>query len=108
MHGDTVIAERREPGRGGRAIIAGFVALGVSTVTLVVVSGVAGALGEVYRDQNILFRWMYELTHNPVVELGREKVFASLAVHLIFGMIWALLYAFAFEPRLRHLPGWQA
>ena len=108
MHSGAVTAGRRETGRGGRAIIAGFVALGVSTVTLVIVSGVAGAIGEVYRGQGLIFEWMYELTHNPVVELGRGQLFASLAVHLLFGMVWALLYAFAFEPRLRHLPGWLA
>ena len=106
MHGDTVVIERCEGGRLGRAIIAGFVALAVSTVSLVIVSGVAGALGEAFRGQGLFFQWMYELTHNPVVELGRGELFAALAVHLFFGMVWALLYALAFEPRLRHYPGW--
>lgn len=106
MQGEPVMVERREGGRLGRAIIAGFVALAVSTVSLVVVSGVAGAIGEAFRDRGLLFLWMYQLTNNPVVELGRGQVFAALAIHLFFGMVWALLYAVAFEPRLRHYPGW--
>lgn len=108
MHGEAEMAERQNTGRVGRAIIAGFVALGVATVMLVIVSGVAGALGEVYREQGLIFQWMYELTHNPLVELGRVSVFPALALHMIFGIVWAVLYAVAFEPRLRQYSGWQA
>ena len=32
----------------------------------------------------------------------------TLAVHLFFGMLWSLLYALVFEPRLRDYPGWLA
>jgi hypothetical protein len=108
MHGEVTVARRPRSGSLGRAIIAGFVALGISTVALVVASGVAGALGEAYRDQGLLFQWMYELTHNPVVELGRQSVFASLALHLFFGIILSIIYAQFFEPRLRQYPGWLA
>ena len=106
MQSQTVPAERQNTGQIGRAIIAGFVALGVSTVALVIVSGVAGSIGEAFRQQGLLFEWMYQLTHNEIVERGRGQVFASLAVHLFFGMLWALLYALVFEPRLRDYPGW--
>jgi hypothetical protein len=106
MQSHTTPAERQGSGQMGRAIIAGFVALGVSTVALVIFSGLAGSLGEVYRDRGFLFEWMYQLTHNEIVERGRGQVFASLAVHLFFGMLWALLYALVFEPRLREYPGW--
>jgi hypothetical protein len=108
MHNSALIAQRRPEGWLARATIAGFVALGVSTVVLVIVSGIAGSLGEVYRGTNVLFDWMYGLTHNPVVELGRASIFASLAVHMTVGMFWAVLYALWFEPRLRQFPGWQA
>jgi hypothetical protein len=109
MHSPVVTTERRSSPSTARAIVAGFIALGVSTVTLVIVSGIAGAIGEAFRDSGLLFTWMYELTHdNPVVELGRGRVFTSLAIHLAFGMFWAVLYALVFEPRLRHYPGWLA
>src|SRR3712207_6968550 len=45
----------------------------------------------------------------PYTTLFRSgQVFASLAVHLFFGMLWSLLYALVFEPRLRDYPGWLA
>jgi len=77
-------------------------------VVLVVVSGIAGSLGELYRGANVLFDWMYGLTHNPIVELGRGSLFVALALHLAVGMLWAILYALVFEPRLRAFPGWLA
>jgi hypothetical protein len=91
-----------------RATISGFVAIGVSTIALVIVSGVAGALGEAYRESNVVFTWMYELTHNPLVELASASLFASLALQMTFGMFWAIIYALWAQPRLRHTPGWQA
>ena len=108
MHSSALMAQRQPEGWLARATIAGFVALGVSTVVLVIVSGIAGSLGEVYRGTNVLFDWMYGLTHNPVVELGRGSLFIALALHLAVGMLWAILYALVFEPRLRGFPGWLA
>ena len=101
-------AERRPIGWLSRATIAGFIGLGVSTVALVMAYGVAGTIGELYRDSSTVTQWMYELTHNPVVERGQVSPFASLALHLAFGIFWAVLYGLLFEPRLRHYPAWQA
>lgn len=104
----------RPSGWLGRAIIGGFVALGVSTVTMVIAASVAGTMGEAFRDPSVpgadrlLFDWMYGLTHNPVVEFGRGSVFQALALHLAVGMFWAILYAAFFEPRLRGYAPWRA
>jgi hypothetical protein len=108
MQSYPLTSARRPSFSIARAVVAGFIALGVSTILLVTVSGLAGSLGEVYRDRGTLFEWMYQLTHNSVVELGRDRLFAALAIHLSFGMLWAVIYALFFEPRLRANPGWQA
>lgn len=108
MHSQAVMAGRSSSGSLARAVIAGFIALGVSTVSLVIASGIVGSIGEVYRGSNLVVDWMYELTHNPVVELGRGRLFASLAVHLTVGMFLAIIYGMLFEPRLQQYPGWLA
>ena len=108
MQSHSLTSARRPSFSLARAVVAGFIALGVSTILLVTVSGLAGALGEVYRDRGVLFEWMYQLTHNSVVDLGRDRLVAALAIHLSFGMLWAVIYALFFEPRLRSNPGWQA
>ncbi len=108
MSSAALAADRRPSGWLARAIIAGFVALGVSTVVLVMASAAAGAIGELYRDSNVITQWMFGLTHNPVVELGRGRLFVSLAVHLVVGMFWAIVYALVYQPRNRHYPDWLA
>jgi hypothetical protein len=102
------VTVERPAGWLARTTIAGFIALGVSTVTLVVASAIAGAFGEVYQGTSLLADWMYNLVQNPVTELGRVSLFASLALHILVGMCWAVLYALLFEPRLRRYPPWQA
>jgi hypothetical protein len=108
MHSLSITAERLPTGWLARTTIAGFVALAVSTAAFVVASAVAGSLGEIYRGTNLLADWMYELTHNPITELGRASLWASLAIHLTVGMFWAVLYALIFEPRLQQSPPWQS
>jgi hypothetical protein len=104
----TTMAERRPAGWLSRATIAGFIALGLSTVALVVAFFLTGAIGELYRGSNTFTAWMYELANNPIVERGRTSLLASLALHMVFGLFWAVVYGLLFEPRLRQYPGWQA
>jgi hypothetical protein len=108
MQGGVAASEQRPAGWLARTTIAGFSALGIATVVLVMASSLAGAIGELYGGASVLTTWMYNLTHNDVVELGREQVFFSLGLHIAFGMFWAVLYALVGEPRLRAYPAWQA
>jgi hypothetical protein len=93
-----------------RAIIAGFVATVAMTFTLAIAYLVALQLGSPdfpsYVGTPGPQQWMWALTHNPVTELAREAPPAALAFHLALGVLWAVLYAAWFEPRL---PGddWQ-
>src|SRR5437867_2015219 len=100
-------AEGRSSGWLARSTIAGFAALAISTVVLVVAFAFAGALGEIYRASGVPAAWMYGLTHNQIVEQGRGQVFGSLALHLALGMFWAIVYGSIVAPRLRDWPTWQ-
>lgn len=86
------------------AVIAGFVATGASTVALVVGFLVAHSLGVESGPQ--LQVWLWDLTRNPLVARAQGAPAAAIGVHILFGIIWALLYAAFFEPRLNR-PAWQ-
>src|ERR671933_141388 len=96
----TVTAERRGPRRRwfADAIIAGFVAIGTSTgalmVAYVLANGVADSQGDFFR------RWLWQLTHNEVVACSSGRPAVALALHVLLGLIWAIIYAWLAEPRL--------
>jgi hypothetical protein len=92
------------------AIIAGFVAIGTSTGALMVAYVLANGIGDSQGD--ILRRWLWMLTHNQVVSFSSGRPAMALAVHVVLGVLWALIYARLVEwnPRLRWWlgdgPGW--
>jgi hypothetical protein len=106
------VLERRVPRRRwfADAIIAGFVAIGTSTgvlmVAYVLANGAADARGDVLR------RWLWLLTHNEVVAFSSGRPAIAIAVHVVLGLVWALVYARFIEFRrglrwwLGDGPGW--
>ena len=73
------------------SIIAGFVAIGTSTAALmiayVLANGVAEAQGDFFR------RWLWQLTHNEVVAFSSGRPAYALVLHVVLGLVWALVYA---------------
>jgi hypothetical protein len=109
----TAIVERRTGPRRrwqSQAIIAGFVAIGTSTAALmlayVLANGAADSQG------NILQRWLWELTNNQVVGFSSGRPAYAVAIHVILGIVWALVYARFIEWNrgldwwVGHGPGW--
>src|SRR5215207_1859520 len=86
------------------SVIAGFVAIGSSTAALmiayVVANGAADSGGDVFRQ------WLWQLTHNEVVTFSRASPAVAIAMHVVLGLIWAVVYARFVEPRLSG-PGWR-
>jgi hypothetical protein len=99
-------AQRRGPRRRWLpdAVIAGFVAIGTSTAALMVAfvlaNGVADSQGDFVR------RWLWQLTHNEVVAFSSGRPAIALALHVLLGLVWAIVYAWAVEFRLSG-PGWR-
>jgi len=85
------------------AIIAGFVAIGTSTAALMVAfvaaNGAADANGDIVR------RWLWQLTHNDVVSLSRGTPALAIVLHIVLGLVWAVVYARLVEPN-RGLRWW--
>src|SRR6266849_4379583 len=86
-----------QPTRGARrrwftdAIIAGFVAIGTSTVALMVAYVLANGAADSQGD--FLRRWLWQLTHNEVVGFSSGRPAIALALHVVLGLVWALIYA---------------
>src|SRR5579872_4975494 len=108
----TVVEPRSGPPRRwfSDAIIAGFVAIGASTAALmiayVVANGAADSQGDVFR------RWLWQLTHNEVVAFSSGRPAYAIVLHVVLGVIWAVIYARFIEwsPRFNWWlgtgPGW--
>jgi hypothetical protein len=56
-------------------------------VAYVVANGASDAQGDVFR------RWLWLLTHNEVVSFSSGRPAYALAVHVVLGIVWALIYA---------------
>ena len=89
----TVLERRAGPRRRwlSGSIIAGFVAIGASTAALmiayVLANGAADAQGDFFR------RWLWQLTHNEVVAFSSGRPAYALVLHVVLGLVWALVYA---------------
>src|SRR5216684_6487288 len=103
-------AETLQRSRGARrrwftdAIIAGFVAIGASTGALMVAYVLANGAADSQGD--FLRRWLWQLTHNEVVAFSSGRPALALALHVLLGLVWAVVYARFIEFRLSG-PGWR-
>ena len=110
----TGLSTSRQPERGrperwlASAIIAGFVATGASTAVLIIAFLTANGAGD---SQGDLFRqWLYQLTHNRVVDFSSASPAIAIAVHVVLGLVWAVIYGWLAEPWLARTvggPGWR-
>lgn len=73
------------------AIIAGFVAIGTSTAALMIAYALANGAGDSQGD--VFRRWLYLLTHNQVVAFSSGRPAYAVAIHVVLGIVWALVYA---------------
>lgn len=77
------------------AVISGFVAIGASTALLIIAYALANGLGTPNAD---VFRgWLYGLTHNGVVSFSQASPAVALLIHVVVGILWAIVYAWAVE-----------
>lgn len=84
------------------SILAGFIATFAMTVTLAVAWVTANALGDPNGGQ--LARWLENLSHNRVAERVGDAFAVGLALNVLVGIAWALLYGRFAEPALDMTP----
>ena len=102
--------ERTETGRPfdwlAMAVTSGFIATGVLTSILLVAYGGASVLGSNAPGASLFSHWLWSLTHNPATNAARVNLPLALVVNFAAGIVWAIVYAAVFEPRLRG-SGWE-
>ncbi len=86
------LAPRRESWLAD-AVIAGFVATGLATVALILAYIAAAAAG-VERGGDVFRFWLWQLTHNDVVGFTRTTPAIAIMLHVVVGVIFAILYAY--------------
>src|SRR5215472_8913185 len=94
MAAESATVERRAGPRPrwlSDAIIAGFVAIGASTAALMIAYVVANGAGDAQGD--FLRRALWQLTHNEVVAFSSGRPAYALVLHVVLGLVWALIYA---------------
>lgn len=77
------------------AVISGFVAIGAATALLIIAYALANGVGTENAD---VFRgWIYGLTHNGVVTFSQASPAVALLIHVVVGVLWAIVYAWIVE-----------
>lgn len=78
------------------SVLAGFVATFAMSAVLGLSYLMANALGE--PDGGQFARWMESLSHNQIIDRVGEAFAIGLALNLVIGIAWALIYGRFFEP----------
>lgn len=84
-------------------VIAGFVATVVMSGVLVTGYLTAVLLGDM---NNMIGDWFYGLSHNTLTNNAIDIPIGAYSINLLAGIIWALIYASIFEPRMSG-PAWR-
>lgn len=85
------------------AILSGFIA--TICMGLVLLIGFVLASNAGSSSGSFVAQWFYGLAHNRITNTTQNYLFVAAALYLTFGLIWAIIYAYVFEPLLRG-PGW--
>lgn len=86
------------------SLISGFVATFAMTVSMAIAYAVANGIGD--EGGSRLERWFAALSANELTERIDEGFAVGMILNLVVGLVWAVIYAYGFEPRLSG-PGWQ-
>lgn len=101
----TLVRTRMRDGEWlARGIVSGSIATVAMGLAIIVGFYIARNFGS--SGSGTLAQWFYNLAHNKLTTVTQNSLFAAVALYLVFGLIWALLYVRLFEP-LMHGPGWR-
>lgn len=88
-----------------RAIISGFAATVVMLFAFLGAYGLSSVIAGVglnARRGSATFQgWFQGLTHNDLIDFSRDNLYVALALFLLGGIAWAIVYARFAEPHLR-------
>jgi hypothetical protein len=92
-----------------RAIISGFIATVGMAILFFFAYGAARVATQIQlspnRGASEFTQWLRALTANQVLDVAASSLYFAAAMHLVVGVLWAIVYAYWVEPRLRG-PDW--
>jgi hypothetical protein len=80
--------------------VSGFVATGIMTAAVLLSYGLSAMLASQDAGANQLQVWSANLINNTVTEMATVNMAVAIAIHLVAGIGWAIVYAGFAEPRL--------
>lgn len=86
------------------AVLSGFAATLVMSFVFIAAFYLASQLGD--PQGGTLRQWMHGLAHNPLTERFSAGPTVAVSLHLLLGVVWAILYGALVEPNVE-APGWQ-
>lgn len=93
-----------------RAIVSGFAATVVMLFAFLGAYGMSAAISGVGLNQrrgaSAFQNWFQGLTNNNLIDFSRDNLYVALALFLLGGIVWAVVYARFAEPYLRG-PAWR-
>jgi len=93
---------------GNRGLVVALLAGFIASVAMIMAFAIAfvAALALSRAALPILADWFRGLTRNQLIDIAGPNLYAATAVFFIGGLLWAVLFALVFDPRL-HGPAWQ-
>lgn len=85
-------------------LLSGFIATFAMTCTLAIGYGIANLAGQA--SGNTLERWMFNLSENEITQSVGDRFLVVMIANLVFGLIWAMIYARFAEPVINGA-GWR-
>ena len=80
------------------SVLSGFVATFAMTALLAVAYGLARGFGD--QTGSTLERWFWALANNEMTRTTRDGIALAIALNLLMGMVWAVVYARVVEPAI--------
>lgn len=98
--------ERRRDSRGrcegwiSLGILSGFVATGLMTGAFLLGYAVSAILGSDAAGANQIQSWFAAMVDNTLTEVATVNLALAIGIHLVAGIVWAIVYTGFAEPRL--------
>jgi hypothetical protein len=86
------------------SILSGFIATFVLSVATFGAYGIARAFGDLTGNQ--FERWLYNLSHNTIIDSTHNSLALAIGLDLLVGIFWGIVYGFVIDRRMDG-PGWR-
>jgi len=98
------ILARADMDHFGPAVLSGFVATTAMAFVAMIAYFAAEGIG--HAGSGTLATWFRNLTNNPVTDTVRSGLIGVIGLNLAIGLVWATVFAFDANERLKQYPGW--